>query len=469
MIITLLLDSKKKEGVVKHLRFRLRDTGVDIKYRSDISATIEDLKMFDSSGRPVAKARFGNYNHDLAEQIEIQIQEMSDAYEKITREGIRLTYDSLRAKIEEGHTDSSPYTNGTWLDAWDYYTEYKYSHGYITYKYYKLLTSVGSRLQRFAKIFHYTDYRVQDITPAIISKHYEFLQNEYAYAKVYKTLYENVHKPPTKPRKANTMAGYNKRLCVFFSNMVEQGIIKESPFKGVLREERATMLREQYDAPVFLRAEEYIKVRDFSLTDERLIKVRKMFLLQCTLGCRMSDFIQISRDKICVNREGVAFFRYVPRKTSGVSREDVETPLLKSSVDTLKELDFYIFNDDSKKKLKYNKGIRDLLKVCGIDRPCKVWNEQERQNKLVPLYEFGGSKLCRKTHEDMMVKVQLNMYTTGLHAVGSQAIKAYTSLELIDRLRMMCLAFGEPVCLYDDNLNEKDADTSRADILDSSN
>ena len=56
---------------------------------------------------------------------------------------------------------------------------------------------------------------------------------------------------------------------------------------------------------------------------------------------------------------------------------------------------------------------------------------------------MGSSKLCRKTHVDIMNKVQVDMYAAGLHKEGSAAVTRYTQLELKDRFALMNVAFEQ--------------------------
>ena len=42
-------------------------------------------------------------------------------------------------------------------------------------------------------------------------------------------------------------------------------------------------------------------------------------------------------------------------------------------------------------------------------------------NVYRPIYEVASSKLARKTHVDMLNKVQINYYAAGLHREGSKA------------------------------------------------
>ena len=46
-------------------------------------------------------------------------------------------------------------------------------------------------------------------------------------------------------------------------------------------------------------------------------------------------------------------------------------------------------------------------------------------NEYKSIYEVASSKLARKTHVDLMNKVQVNKYAAGLHAKNSSAVDRY--------------------------------------------
>ena len=81
---------------------------------------------------------------------------------------------------------------------------------------------------------------------------------------------------------------------------------------------------------------------------------------------------------------------------------------------------------------------------AGIDRKVTEYDEEAGENRYIPLYEASSSKLARKTHVDMMSKVQVNMYAAGLHRKGSDAVNRYPMLEIKDRFDHLTAAFGQP-------------------------
>lgn len=91
----------------------------------------------------------------------------------------------------------------------------------------------------------------------------------------------------------------------------------------------------------------------------------------------------------------------------------------------------------------YNVLIKSLLRECKIDRKVPIYNEARRTNEYLPICELGSSKLARKTHVDMLSKVQINLYAAGLHKQGSSAVNRYTSLEVKDRSMLINMAFNQ--------------------------
>ncbi len=60
---------------------------------------------------------------------------------------------------------------------------------------------------------------------------------------------------------------------------------------------------------------------------------------------------------------------------------------------------------------------------------------------------------CLLERVSMMSKEQINLYASGLHHVGSNAVHHYTENELQDRFALMCVAFGQPLYKVDKDLN----------------
>lgn len=101
----------------------------------------------------------------------------------------------------------------------------------------------------------------------------------------------------------------------------------------------------------------------------------------------------------------------------------------------------------------YHYRVVELMEHCGIDRKVTTYDVDKHDNISIPLYEAASSKLARKTHVDMMSKVQVNLYAAGLHRQGSDAVHHYTKMEMADHFALMNVAFGQPTYKVDEDLN----------------
>lgn len=214
------------------------------------------------------------------------------------------------------------------------------------------------------------------------------------------------------------------------------------------------MMREQYDTPVYLEKPEFLHILNSDIPDS-LIQTRDAFVLQCSLGCRIENFIELNYDNLSV-KDGIPYIHYLPNKTvdHGSIRKEISTPLMLFSLEIIKKYDFnfpilkYVSGEKG-----YNKKIKKLLEYLGIDRLVGVYNEELSELEYIPLYKVASSKLARKTHVDLMNKVQIDKYAAGLHSKKSEAVNRYTDLSLKDRFILMCLAFNSPLYKVDDKMN----------------
>ena len=124
---------------------------------------------------------------------------------------------------------------------------------------------------------------------------------------------------------------------------------------------------------------------------------------------------------------------------------EIKTPLIRAAYNIIMRTRFS-FNETGNDRYTvtlYNHQLPKLLAFCGIDRKVSKYNEVKGENEYFPMYELATSRLARKTHVDMMNKVQVNIYAAGLHADGSDAVHRYTYLEIEDRFALMNVAFGQ--------------------------
>lgn len=458
--IQIINRTKKTEGRIS-LRFRLRDgRDVDLYHKSEIEADLSDLSKFEADGTPKKRA---NYNRELNTSIKERISLMQSVYDKALKAGIILNNDSFETEINrqlhpELYQQEEDASSRILLNRFNkYITDGLFSDarkaGYwVTYRI----------LERFLIISHQESINFDEVTPEFIMNFREFIINEWEFArkKKYAYLYTEITKNnfPDEPRSQNTTSIKLKMLQAFFGQLEDADEIGKSPFRKMGRENRQTALREQYADPINLTVDEVKRILNFDVP-KALQATKDAFLLQCALGCRISDFKTMGMDNVAVSDEGIAFIHYLPKKTLNTNkrREEVKTPLLRFAFDIIKRTDFNfpILNYASGEN-GYNKKIKDLLKVCGIDRQVGVYDEDRKIVEYLPLYTQGCSKLCRKSFVDITTKVQVNRYAAGLHKAGSEAVNHYSKLQLRDVNILMCEAFGESVFIVDKHLNIKD-------------
>ena len=261
---------------------------------------------------------------------------------------------------------------------------------------------------------------------------------------------------PSSVRNKNTVAVKLKMLRALFNELEVGEEISRSPFVSTGRKRIREFLSERTNVPVFLTADEFAHLLNIENVPDTLKETYYAFLIQCSLGCRIGDFQRLSMANISVSKEGIPYIHYLPRKTQrqAHSNEEIQTPLLKYALEIIKTTGFkFTILKYASGKSGYNKKIKELLRHCGISREVPVYNEQTQQNDMVPLYEVASSKLARKTFVDMMAKVQIDVYASGLHSRGSDAITHYTTMRLKDRFTLMNIAFRQPDYRTDQHLN----------------
>ncbi len=345
------------------------------------------------------------------------------------------------------------------------YIEEAYRDGVIGQGRSCVLLGKARKLQRFLIIKGLSDIGVREFSSDLLLEYRSFIYDEYLYVSQFPELYpkgEGRHAPQRRC-KDTTVVHDLKALQAFFRELEDTGEIRKSPFKKISFEKRRSIMHVMYDAPFFLKAEELKQVMRTPVPPE-LQQTKDIFVLNCALGCRISDLKRLTMDKVAVSDEGIPYVHYIPSKTARVltMNQEIQTPLIWSAMEIIRrtQLTFNGHNPKYEKQV-YNKNLRLLLEYCGINRQVCIYDAERNDNIYRPLYEVASSKLARKTHVDMLTKVQVNFYAAGLHREGSGAVFRYTNLELKDRYELLRAAFEEPDYRVDKELrvhtNTKDA------------
>ncbi len=327
------------------------------------------------------------------------------------------------------------------------YIEESYRDGVMRQARHCQTLSVARKFRRFLIIRGLSGLQPREFTAQMLMEYRQFVADEYLYAVQYPHLYPTGigHRMPKKRCGNNTVVHNLKVLRAFFSELENADEIDRSPFRRLSGEKRRRIMHVMYDDPFFLRAEELRQVQSTSVPIE-LHWVKDLFVLNCMLGCRIGDLLHLTMDRVALSTDGIYYIHYIPAKTAGRqnTNREIQTPLIAPALEIVQRTRLcFVHGSVAYTKQLYNQSLRKLLRLCGIDRCVSIFNRELGDNTYLPLCDVASSKLARKTHVDIMNKVQINYYAAGLHREGSEAVFRYTSLELADRYELMKLAFGE--------------------------
>ncbi len=443
--ISFHLDNPKDEVRV---RYRLRDgRKVQLCHATDIYCKLSDLEKLEPDGHTKPQVRV--WNHPLSDQLKKEYTIITQAYAKMLDEGMDLksfVWEREIARIKNP-IKAIRAENLNLVDRFRKYADDAKRAGILGAARHKHIIVVSDKLERFLIIHGISGITAGEFNVDHLLDFREFLYDEYLFIKKYPHLYRDV-KPQNLPNdrlSMNTVTSQLKMFQSFFTSLEDRDEIHKSPFRKLGRENRKAVMRTKYDDPFFLRKEEFMRIRETDVP-ESLQDTKDAFLAECALGCRISDFKAMNMSRIAVSEEGIPYVHYIPKKTadSQEGNSEVQTPIVRFAFDIImrKGFTFPILKNISGAN-GYNARIKALLEHCQVDRLVAQYNERTRENDYVPLCQVASSKLARKTHVDIMNKVQVNQYAAGLHKEGSSAVRRYTNLELKDRFALMNAAFGE--------------------------
>ncbi|MCH5226576.1 MAG: hypothetical protein J1F16_01960 [Muribaculaceae bacterium] len=447
--ITFFIRTSKSQGSIK-LRFRLREgREVELYHKSEIKADLKDLSKFTIEG--TLKAKVSVFNQDLKNQIDNEMNLMRAAYQSLCErmDKTHITGELFEAEIASIENPVEPVIESeTLLKRYERFIVEGFRDkifGEGRKRHYNVV--LGS-LKRYLAIKHLSKITPNEFDSNMLMDLMHFFAEEYTYVEKYPKVFADMKTRdlPKQVRERNTVITRMKKLQAFFNELEERDEIEISPFRKLGKKRKAQVMREEYDDPRFLHKDEFLQIM-VSEVPKELQETKDVFLLQCSFGCRISDFKALTMDKVSVSEDGIPYIHYLPQKTKreNASKAEVETPIMKFALDIIKQYEFkfpilkYVSG-----KSGYNVKIKKLLEHCKIERLVKIYDEAKGDNVFLPLHEFGSSKLCRSTHVDMMRKVQVDLYASGLHKEGSKAVHRYTMSELADRFTLMCAAFNQP-------------------------
>lgn len=190
---------------------------------------------------------------------------------------------------------------------------------------------------------------------------------------------------------------------------------------------RVTIGQPVLGTPYYLTRNQRDDVMNAEMPTRVLEKVRDMFVLQCYIGCRISDLMSLTTDNI---REGCIV--YVAKKTSRSDPKTITVPLHPVAEALLKKtmkgerLVEYMFRNN------YNNRIKMVLKLvpsCCVMVP--VRDRHTGVTSMRPLYEVASSHMARRTFIGCLYEAgfrESDICSLSGHAEGSISIRRYRSV-----------------------------------------
>lgn len=150
---------------------------------------------------------------------------------------------------------------------------------------------------------------------------------------------------------------------------------------------------EIYGDPIYISAQERDFLFKLEMKNERLERVRDLFVLQCFVGMRVGDFIKLTKDNI---QDGI--LSYVAGKTKEDRPKTIRVPLHDKALEIISRYDLpggrlmpFISGQ------KYNDYIKELFKFAGLDRIVTCRNPTTGESEQVPICNIASSHMARRT------------------------------------------------------------------------
>lgn len=189
---------------------------------------------------------------------------------------------------------------------------------------------------------------------------------------------------------------------------------------------------------IFLNEEELMTLYNLKLDDDRLARVRDVFVLQCFTGPRYSDILSLKKEDI---RAGTWNLRQ--QKTKNIT----QIPLNKYAISVLAKYPDYALPVISNQKM--NKYIKELCELAGIDETITIvkYRGSKEIEETKKKYEVVGTHTARRTFITLSLRKGMKPEVI-MKITGHKSYKMFQKyLKIADdhTRKEMFEAWGEPL------------------------
>lgn len=286
-------------------------------------------------------------------------------------------------------------------------------------------------LKRFAR-YKKMDIALEDWDDVLLEELEEFLRIEYTFfnekgecMRKWKYLYECKSELRAKRRRGeNKIFSVMKKIRTFFNWCVLTERLEKSPFA------KHKLKHPVYGTPYYMTKDKLTKLYEFDFASRPKLAIqRDIFVLQSTLGMRVGDFYSLTRANIVGNAIEYSHLKHLMTRV-----EWLESPLTaraKEIIERYHKSEGQIGLMPFISEQKYNKAIKEMLRIAGINRVVTVLNPTTRLEEQRPINEVASSHMARRYFiGNLYAKVQdpaLISSMTG-HSPGSRAFERYRAI-----------------------------------------
>jgi len=235
-------------------------------------------------------------------------------------------------------------------------------------------------------------------------------------------------------RGRNSISSILKRVQRFFSwsikeqKMKNDGINIFNPFTDF------TLKPEIYGTPIILEKKERDLLYDFAFDNDRMKKVRDIFIFQCYCGARIGDLMKLTTANL---NNGI--LSYVPMKTSKESMKTVSIPLNKKALIILKR-----YNDPEgyllprMSDVEINRTLKLLFKKVELNRTVEHLNPLTGEMDFVPLHEVASTHLARRVFVGLLYadgEKDAVIASMSGHSENSKAFSRYKKVDMAQKIK----------------------------------
>lgn len=311
---------------------------VDGQVPIEMTICVKGKRRYLSTGRSVKPSEFNAKKQtvkgkkELNEFLQALKARVLSIETTLLRKGVYVTIDTVLDVYRYGEEENTI----TFLQVFDIHTENinkKVKKKLVTDTTLSKYKVTRSYISRYMK----TELKKDDILMREISP--SFVENLFIYLLSYMS--------------NNTAVQKMKQVKSVMRFAVEEGYIRVSPFKIVLKKEKKEV--------VPLTIEEVNKIRKKKIDIPRLAKIRDLFVFECFSGLAFSDLASLNEKDFHIDESGNKWIIKKRHKTNVVAT----IPLLPVALEILEK---YNYKLPHLTNVKYNAYLKELGDICDIKK-----------------------------------------------------------------------------------------------------